>query len=220
MNYPPFYGEKMEDKGPLIEIIVRALESQGYKTRILFSPWKRAMLYAKEGKVADGMVGVWYNDDRAEDFIYSAPIFPNRSGFYKHKEQNIVYTDYQDLVKQGYRLGSVIGYIHPKGLEESGIQIEWVPNDIQNLKKLALKRVDLVVVDREYARYVLKGLPDIASRIEWMDPVLIEAQQHLIISRKTKNAHVIIDAFNTGLELLRQTGNFDEIIQKHGLKPQ
>ena len=218
MSYPPFYGEKLENNGPLIEVIVQSFKNAGYKTRIIFAPWKRAITIARQGKTADGMVGVWHNKERANDFLYSDPIFPNKVGFYKHKSNAIIFENYTDLVSKGYKLGSVRGYIFPKGLKESGIEIELVTDDLQNLKKLALGRVDLVVVDKDYARFILTDNPQVAKEIEWMGPILAEFQQHLIISRKTPNALKTISDFNKGLRILQQTGDFKKIFKKHGLR--
>jgi len=219
MNYPPFYGEEMPNKGPLIEIITQAFKLVGYDTHVVFSPWKRAILSAKKGRTVDGMVGVWHNEDRAKDFLYSKPIYPNRVGFYKHKDREIEYQSYADLANNGYTLGSVRGYILPEGLKESGIKIENVTDDIQNLKKLSLKRVDLVVIDKDFAHYALKSLPNTAQAIEWLEPTLSKLQQYLIVSRKTRNSHKKMQDFNRGLALLKEKGEFNAIIKKHGLTP-
>ncbi|ARU56831.1 putative amino acid ABC transporter, periplasmic component [Oleiphilus messinensis] len=217
IDYPPFYGKNLENNGPLIELISESFKNSGYQTKIIFAPWKRGMIMAEEGKESDGVVGAWHSNERENNFIYSDPIFPNRLGFFKHKNNDVKFKSYADLVKSEYTLGTVRGYIMPSGLEESGIRIELVRSDIQNFKKLATRRIDLVVVDQAYAQYVLKNIPDVESKIEWMEPALEEKQQYLIISRKAINAQQKIDDFNQGLKILRQTGKFSNIMEKHGL---
>jgi len=216
MDYPPFYGEKLDNYGPLIELIAKSYYTMGYDVKIRFLPWARAIAWSKSGKV-DGMVGVWYSPERAEYFLYSEAIISNSIGFYKRKNEDIRYKDYADLKEQGYKLGSVRGYIQPKGLQESGIPIMFVNEDLQSFKILSKNRVDLIVVDKEYSRYIL-AQPEFqkyAKNIEWMEPVLEEKQQHLIISKKAKNSKNKLEDFNKGLQILRETGIFTKILKKH-----
>ena len=217
MNYPPFYGKNLKEQGPLIELIVKAFEGAGHTVQVEFHPWIRAMENSKAGKV-DGMVGVWHSPKRTEHFFYSDPIFPNKMGFYKRKGEEIRYKDYIDLKLQGYTLGSVRGYIQPRGLAESGISTFLVNENLQTFKILSRKRVDLIVVDKDYARYMLNqaDLKQYSENIEWMEPVLEERQQYLIISKKTENPHKKLSDFNKGLKMLRQSGEFKKIMQKHG----
>lgn len=217
MDYPPFYGEKLDNYGPLIELISKSYNAMDYDVKIRFLPWARAIEWSKTGEV-DGMVGVWHSPERAEYFLYSEPIFPNALGFYKRKKDDIRYKDFADLKEQGYKLGSVRGYIQPKGLQESGIPIMFVSKDLQSFKILSKNRVDLIVVDKEYSRYIL-AQPDFqeyAKNIEWMEPVLEEKQQHLVISKKTETPKKKLEDFNNGLQRLRQTGEFTSIMKKHG----
>lgn len=216
MDYPPFYGEKLDNYGPLIEVIAKSYDAMGYDVKIIFLPWARAIAWSKNGEV-DGMVGVWYSPERAEYFLYSEPILSNFIGFYKRKNRDIRYKDYLDLKEQGYKLGSVRGYIQPKGLQESGIPIMFVSKDLQSFKILSKNRVDLIVVDKEYSRYILAQprFQEYAKNIEWMEPVLEEKRQHLIISKKAKNPKKKLGDFNEGLQKLRETGGFTKILKKH-----
>ena len=167
------------------------------------------------------MVGVWYSAERAEYFHYSTHIYPNRVVFYKRKNADISYKNYADLKRHGYTLGSVRGYAHPVGLEESGIKILYVNNDHQNFKLLSKGRVSLIVADKDYAHYMLAKpeLREYAQNIQWMAPVLEKRQQHLGISKVTNNAQKKLTDFNQGLQMLKQSGEFSVILKKHGLAP-
>ena len=216
IDYPPFYGKDLPENGPMGEMVTRAFADQGYRVNIMFLPWARALEWSRKGKI-DGMLGVWYSQKRIADFRYSNPIMPNEIGFYKRKGEKIRYQNYADLKQQGYVLGSVKGYVQPTGLEESGIPIMYVSNDLQNFKILSKKRVDLIVVDKAYASYIL-GQPELhefADNIEWMAPVLEKKQQYLMLSRKTKNSKQKIADFNAGLRKLKQSGEFKDILAKH-----
>lgn len=208
MNYPPFYGEALSNDGPLAQMVVESFKIAGYKTQIVYQPWKRAMATARAGHYADGMLGVWHTVQREQDFFYSAPILPNEMVFFKRKSMELADSDYASLAARGYKLGVVRGYVVPQGLLESKIAVEWVTHDVQNIQMLAAGRIDLVVLDRDYANYMLQGYPKVFAAIERVGPVLQSKQQHLIISKKTKNALTLIRDFDRGLKRLRDSGEY------------
>lgn len=214
INYPPFYGEMLENDGPFVEVIVESFKAVGYSVRIVYQPWKRAMATAKEGKQAQGMLGVWYTEEREKAFLFSDPILPNKMAFYKRKDMDIVFSSYGDLAARGYKLGLVRGYMAPRGLIESEIDIEFVTQEIQNIQKLAAGRIDLLVLDKDYASYMLQGYPKMAALIEGMPRILETYQQHLVISRNTENAEAIMLDFNRGLKRLRSSGEFQRYSDK------
>lgn len=217
MQYPPFYASSLDNNGPLIEVIVRAYQKVGYQISVEFAPWARALHSAQLG-VTDGMVGLWYSKKRALQFQFSDPIMANQMGFYKRKGDAIEYQHFSELTQQGLILGSVRGYIKVEGLVQSGIKTTLVNSDEQNLKMLSRGRVDLVLVDKNFARYILgkTQMKLFAKNIEWLEPVLEHKQQYLGLSRqKPKSAQRLVD-FNRGLALLKGSGEWAAILKKHG----
>ncbi len=218
MDYPPHYGEELKQNGPLIDLVVSVYQQQGYKVDVIFLPWLRALEWTKQGKV-DGIIGIWHSQEREQFLLYSAPIYPNKMVFYKHRSRTIEFVEYKDLARQNLVLGSTRGYKQVKGLEESGIKINFVNNDIQNFKLLAKGRVDLLVADKDYAKYILATtqLQQIASLVEPMERVLETRQQFVAISKQAKGASDKLTDFNLGLQKLKQQGQLQAILSKHGI---
>ena len=84
VEYLPYYGEKLLDKGPISEIVLAAFEAAGYKkenVEISFMAWARAIDSTKKGKY-HALMTAWYSEDRTKDFHYSLDpgIFLNRLG--------------------------------------------------------------------------------------------------------------------------------------------
>ena len=219
LEYPPHYGSSMKNQGPLAEIVKRAFLQKGINVEFVFLPWIRALEWAKTGKV-DGIMGAWYTEARTEHFLYSEPIYPNELVFYKAKNRDIVFNSFKDLVQSEILLGSVRGYAQIKGVEESGIYILYVNNDTQNFKLLSRQRVDLVVVDREYAKYMLATpeLTPIADSVELIDNVLEFRLQHVLMSKQSPRAQAKLTAFNQGLAELKASGEFQQILAQHQLQ--
>lgn len=216
LEYPPHLGEHLEGNGALIEITKAAFAHHDLSVEVLFLPWRRALDWADQGRI-DGMIGVWYTKQRSKSFYYSDPIYPNQMVFYQGKKAKVSFDSFKDLAEQNKIVGSVRGYAHVKGLEQSGVEIRYVNNDIQNFKLLERGRIDLVTVDKDYASYVLR-LPELANIADQLEPfnrVLEVKQQHLIISHKAKDAKTKLAAFNTGLKKMKQDGKIKAILQKY-----
>lgn len=53
-EYPPYFGEQLDNQGVITEIIVEAYTRVGYEVEIKFMPWARSLEMTKEGDF-DGM---------------------------------------------------------------------------------------------------------------------------------------------------------------------
>jgi polar amino acid transport system substrate-binding protein len=214
VDYPPYYGKSLENGGPITEIIVQAYNKVGYGVKLEFVPWARGLAGAKEGTF-DGLFTAWYRKDREQWFVFSAPLPPNEIVFYKRKEDNIKFNSFDDL--KSYKIGVVRGYSNPHGFKEANLGIEEVTTDMQNLVKLAKNRIDLALMDKALGQYIIRTeIPEHANKLEWIDPPVEVVNQYLMISKQTKNFQKKVEAFNSGLKILSESGEVDKILAKHG----
>ena len=86
---PPPLPEKAVKglRGFDFEVATAAFELLGYEVDIEFLPWKRALAYARLGKVA-GILTCAYTKERAEFMAFSDPISVFINGFYARKGHN------------------------------------------------------------------------------------------------------------------------------------
>jgi len=215
-EYPPYFGEKLDNNGVISEIIVKSFNRVGYDVEITFMPWARAFEMTKRGDF-DGMFALWHRKDREKWFLFSEPLLPkNEIGFYKRKENNITYKRLEDLKE--YYIGVCRQYANPPEFEQATfLKIEEVVNDKQNILKLYHKRVDLILIDKGLAQYLITTqFPKYQEELEWMEPVLETVEQHLVIS---KDANVyLIKIFNEGLRVIKEEGTIQRILRKHEFK--
>ncbi len=214
-EYPPYYCEELENQGCITEIIREVFKRVGYDLKVKFYPWKRAEMMAKKG-FSDGMFPPWHTKEREKWFFFSNPIPPpNIMGFYKRKDKIITFKTYQDL--QPYRIGSVLGYAYPTDFLEIKLRNIKSYTDEMLINNLVTGRIDLAVIDKMQAKYLLiTKYPKQSGNFEFMEPPLAIIQQHLVISKKTKNAQTKINDFNRGLKMIKDDGTFEEILKKHG----
>jgi polar amino acid transport system substrate-binding protein len=215
-EFPPYYGAQLPQQGPISEIISEAFKLVGYTAEIRFLPWARALDLGRQG-VVDGLTGIWYSKEREQWFLFSNPLPGNEIILLKRKgDPPERFTNLEAL--KGFTIGTVRGYVNPEGFDAAGLKVEAVTEDVQNLLKLRSHHLDLVLIDKGVARWLIHQKMDQASDLfEELTPALVSNSQYLAISKTTKDAKQLVDAFNQGLTLLTKQGSLKRILSKHGL---
>ncbi|MEC4725018.1 transporter substrate-binding domain-containing protein [Shewanella sp. D64] len=220
-NYPPFYSDSYSNSGAVAYIVATAFKRRGYNVSHKFYPFIRATLLVKTGK-ADGIVGLWYRKEREQWAAYSQPIVPLNIVLYKRKDSDISYQTLSDL--QGLRIGVGRGYANPVAFTQAKLVTEESSSDELNMKKLFLKRIDLVLIGRELAQYIIRTGPDEYANVfeEVGEPLSVEVF-HFGASKSIPGFQNLIKEFNLGLESMRRDGSLEKILRDYeltqGLKP-
>lgn len=209
-EYPPYTSEGLAHGGPMSEITVTALRKAGYEVQVRFLPWARALRLAEQGLV-DGLLAVWRSPARERVFLFSEPVIANRIMLCGRDGAMPVRYEGPAMLRR-YTVGVVRGYANPPALEESGARLEPVTDDLQNLRKLVAGRVDLIVIDGRVQRYLVgRHLPEAGVHIRCLQPPLQEPPLHLVVARSVPGASEVVQAFDTQLELLLQSGEYARI---------
>lgn len=215
-EFPPFYSKSLKNDGYVSEVIRAAFERKGYKIQIDFLPWKRALVMAKDGRY-DGIFTLWYRKEREKWFVYSTPLATDVIGFFKLKKKKITFDKLTDL--KPYSIGTVRGYANPEAFVKADLKCEESIDDLQNIKRLIYRRIDLILIGRIMGRYLIKkDFPTYLDKIEWMGVSLTEDKQYLGISKKSKGYQKKVTDFNDGYRLLLQDGTIKNLQQKHDLQ--
>ncbi|WP_158228920.1 substrate-binding periplasmic protein [Chitinimonas sp. BJB300] len=151
-EYPPYTTTNMPNGGVITAIATEAFKRSGYNINVTILPWARALREGTEGRV-DGIVAIWHSKEREQWFIYSNPIAPNQIGFYKRVDSSISYKKLSDL--KPYTIGTVRGYANPPAFDEAKLNVVDAVDDETNLRKLGAKRLDLVLIDKGVAQYLI-----------------------------------------------------------------
>jgi polar amino acid transport system substrate-binding protein len=211
-NYYPHYAADLPQQGAVTEIVRQAFSLQGIEIDIAFMPFARAYYESQQANYI-GLIAAWYEDERAQHFYYSQPLYANQIVFFKRKADNISYQNYDDLARQRMRLGLVQGYLQPNGLLQSQPNLVRVAFDEQAFSMLAKGRVDLVPADKLNGLYLIaEKLPEYAGQLDWLTPALEQRPMYLLLSKKDPRSEQLIARFNSGLAELRRSGQYQQIL--------
>jgi polar amino acid transport system substrate-binding protein len=215
LDWPPYVGESLPQQGFTTAIVREAFKRAGYKVKIDFVPWTRAIQQADEGNY-DAVYPEYYSDNRNKSFFFSEPFASGPLGFYKRKDDKIGYTKLEDL--KPYRIGVVLGYINtPEFDAASYLQKETATSDEQNIRKLLAGRIDLIVIDKYVAQYLIKNsLTDAIGKLEFLEPPLLDQKLYVVFPRTAAASEKRLQELNTALKSMHDDGTLDRIFEESG----
>ncbi|OYQ42962.1 hypothetical protein CHU94_00860 [Rhodoferax sp. TH121] len=96
------------------------------------------------------------------------------------------------------------------------LAVDEAVDDVNNLKKLVYKRIDLFPLEESAARYLIANKLDpgeapqlqVQSKSFWTVPI------HFVVSKKVDNAQAIMDAFDAGYRELQRSRRLDALERK------
>lgn len=216
LDWPPYVGENLSQMGFTTAIVAEAFKRAGYEVKVDFMPWTRVIQESEAGKY-DAAFPEYFSDERNKAFFFSDQFASGPLGFYKRKADNITYTKLEDL--KPYRIGVVLGYINTPEFDAANyLQKEPVNSDEQNIRKLLMGRIDLIVIDKYVAQYLIKNsIPEAIGKLEFLEPALLDQPLYVIFSRKIAGSEQKLQKFNAALKTMREDGTLDRILEESGI---
>ena len=162
--YPPWTegiaGSKATG-GIAVEIVEELFRRLDMQTRVVVYPFKRGLERIKQGE-EDVILMVSWSKEREQYMLFSDPIRYVRHVFYHSVLDDFDWSDWQDL--KPYTIGNVTGYnlgeAWPEAIKNYDLHVEEVKEDVFNLRKLLLGRIDLAIVDNEVMQRLIEQNPE------------------------------------------------------------
>ncbi len=211
-EFPPYTGSDLP-RGGIATLITRAvLARQGLEMSSNVRPWARALSEAQQG-VFDGLIGVWRNTDRERSLLFPRPLgITNRIGFMARVGTSITVSDLRQLRR--LTIGVVNGYANPPAIEEAQLKLDPAMDDLHNLRKLLVGRIDLALIDKGVAHYLLQTqLPAGLTELTWLEPAVTEIPLYAALSRHSPEARSNLAAFNASLDRMQKDGELDRLLK-------
>jgi polar amino acid transport system substrate-binding protein len=212
LEYPPYSSQQLADGGSIVELTRRAFATQGYAPQIDFLPWARVRAELRQGSY-QGALALWPQEIKEENLTASRPLFYSQLGLFVRRRDPQPFGELADL--RGRRVGIVRGYGYPPRLFESGLVAEEAVDDISNLRKLAAKRFDLVLLERIVGEYLVAGDDELRSRLVWQEPALERIPLVVGFGAQRAGQPDWAAIFERGLRELHASGEYMRILKRH-----
>lgn len=217
LNWAPFLGKDMQDGGFVAQVVRKAFASQGDDVVIQFYPWGRCMALAEDGRV-DGVIGAWYNDERATKFYYSEPLLTNRKIFFTTRDSNVPASFSSLNSLSAYTIGTVKGYTYTEDFDNADFLSTDASPDLKVcFEKLFAGRNDIVVGAYYPALYILENdFPMFRDEVKVLKPALKEDPLYVIFSQAVADGSDLRARFDAGLQAIKDDGTYDAILEEYG----
>lgn len=214
-EWAPYQSENLPEYGAASALVTAAFNAAGIEVEYGFFPWNRAMIEVERG-AWDGTFMWVLTPERERIYLPSDPLFTLEEVVFYNKENPIDATTPEDL--KGKVMGaldsSAFGRQFAPLVDDGSIYVARVRNNQQLFEMLARQRVDFVP-ELKTSGYdaVLEHLTEEQRRrIGHLETLTYPWSYHLLISRRIDDGPYFVDAFNRGMAIIRENGEFDRII--------
>jgi polar amino acid transport system substrate-binding protein len=213
LNWAPHYGEDLPEQGLTTALVMAAFRAGGHDAGIEFVPWSRALKEVEEGR-ADVVMGAYFNEERTTKYIYSDVIYHLNVGLIAGP--NVGKTEYQSLRELvRYNIGVSRGFANSEEFDAASYLNKDVASTPQlNIRKLYRGRIDMAVMNFDLFRYEAKKEGHCIGSVSFMDPPLETHGLYVMASRNIADGGQLMRDFNTGLAAIRDSGEFDRIVDR------
>ena len=216
LEYPPYTTQSRANGGSMIELTKRAFAVSGHTARIDFRPWARAQQEMRQGKY-DGILLLWPEEVTAAGLLASRPLAYSELGFFVRKESPLAFSTLEQL--KGQRVGVARGYDYPDSIMNAGIVPEEAVDDLANLRKLAAKRFDLVLLEHQVGIDLLRQHPELQEKITWQGQTLARVPLFIGFRQPEPGKPDWPALFALGMKELMSTGEYLKILQSTSANP-
>ena len=216
--YPPlgYVNKDGEIVGFTVDVINLLLKRTGIEGQFEMYPWARAYEMAKKDKNIL-IFQLTYTKERERLFQLVGPVLSIRYYFFKLKDRkDVVVRNIADAKR--FLVGTVRDYFAHRYLLENGFEegknLEVTHEDNINLKKLADRRIDLMILIEITFPYRVRELG--YDRDDFEKTLLVYSEDGYIGFSRQTSAN-IVSRFTKALEAIKKDGSYDSILEEYGV---
>jgi len=212
-DFPPFqYSIGDQVRGITTEIVENVIANAGYKSSIKSYPWARALkLGMKEREVL--IYSIVRSPEREKNFKWIGVIAPYKVHFWKLKERKDIKVNSTEDAKH-YRCGATTGDIKTDQLIKlsfvSGLNLDLVASDQQNIRRLFAGKIDLMTHDDLSFRYSIEAEKLDYSLVEKLIP-LDGSSRELQLAASLGTSDAVVEKLRASLAAFKKTKKYFEI---------
>lgn len=218
---PPYATQERSDDGIALNIVRKAFANVGDTVSYTFKPWTRSLEEARAGQW-DGTAYWGKNPTRDVGFLISDNVLTEQWVFlYRQRTDGGEPFNWDSLADlKGQRIAAVQSYTYTPEfweMQKAGtLKVELAQDDLGNLRRLVAGRVDVAVIERNVACYLMNAHFTAAEAAGLRaHPKLLTNQftTHLMLSDKLPQSAERMKAFNRGLAQLKKSKDYAVMLQ-------
>lgn len=221
-EYRPYSSEKIAGFGVTTELISAICSAAGIQPQYIFLPWKRIEQHLLRGSVFAAFP-YSENAERKLKFDFSEDLYEisySLVGHVGNAKTQALSGDEKIADLKDFRFGIITGSFSEPKLKELGAHYESVSTVDQLLGMLRLNRFDFYVDDEVIAYDAAQRLfPAETADFNILKVPFDKSAAALIVSRAYPNSSEILRRFNSGLAKIKETGEYERIINKILFRP-
>ncbi|UTH76575.1 ABC transporter substrate-binding protein [Chromobacterium sp. IIBBL 290-4] len=192
-TWPPYCGAKLPGGGVLVSQVRSAMAAAGFRTEVLFMPWKRVLASVASGD-ADGVIGAELSGATPPNVAVSVKLMEDREYLFRLKQETSA--QYAALTMfHGKHVGVMRGSAVPE-LRAAGMVIEEADDDAANIRKLAHGHLDLMLANDVVMEKLGREKPDIAQRLQRLEPPVYRDPLYLLLSKRLRDWSDVMTKFD------------------------
>jgi len=200
LEWPPYTGEALPDKGANAAVLKAAFEAMGYSLNIKMLPWERAVNEAQNNPDYVGYFPEYFSSDVEKNFIFSDPIGHGPLGFVENKDNPVIWNKLEDL--KNISIGVVNGYVNTSEFDDmvakKQLNVYGVSEDRLNVRLVANGRLRLAVIDPNVLNYLLisdSTIKDLTSKLQFNAKIMEDKKLYVAFNKSdaAQNAKKILD---------------------------
>lgn len=215
-EYPPFTGSDLHDGGVLTALVNRAFAHSRIGTEIDFKPWVRG--YEDSLKLEYGATFPYISTaEREASFLFSDPLYLLKLRLYVKPESAWREGSPSELQSAVFCLPA--GYEFAGWVYDQREELTFVrPRTIEHCHEMMLRdRVDILISNPANVAYLASMARGKSRQIILRElPLeLADTTLHLMIPAHHPQAIDLLGRFNSGLQQMRTSGEFDQLFIAH-----
>ena len=213
-HLPPYnYLEDGDAQGMSTEVVQAALEAAGHTYEIRFMPWARAYQIALT-KPNTLVYSIARTNEREALFAWVGEIAPFGAALYQRADRPAVKLQQLSDARL-LQVGVYRGDAKEAILRKNGFQnLQTTEDDLLNLRKLLLGRIDLIAIDDSVIGPLLKeeGIaPDKVRRVLGIE----EISGNLYMAFHKETDPELVSSVQRGLEVIKENGEYEQILNRY-----
>lgn len=214
-EWAPYTSQDLPKLGFLSHVAEEAFALEGAEVYWRFMPWKRVRSQVEYG-AADASIGWLKSPEREEKLLYSAPVMQLTYTVFQEDTKRFAVQSGNDLKDRVIGVHIESHYPSLTALRATDqITVMKFPNYAAAMRALLVGRIEGVVIAKVVGYHTIRtNFSAVQATRFYVAPTSLDQQPiHLITSKSLENGPEIIATFERGLEKLRASGRFAQLLK-------